>query len=72
MEFDPTLKVKEVAEILRVTPWQVYEMARQGRLPVVHVGRAVRIPRKEFTEWMSKGGEKAGRNTYAIRFLANH
>ncbi|NPV54677.1 MAG: helix-turn-helix domain-containing protein [Firmicutes bacterium] len=60
-----TLRVKEVAELLQVTPWQVYEMVKQGRIPAVHVGRAVRIPRKQFAEWVAKGGDRG--EHYVIR-----
>lgn len=39
-------KVKEYAELARVTPNAVYEMVRRGEVPFVRFGRAIRIPRE--------------------------
>jgi excisionase family DNA binding protein len=37
------LRVAEVAEILRLQPWAVYQMIRDGRLDAVRIGRTVRV-----------------------------
>ena len=39
-------KVKEYAELWRVTPNAVYEGVRRGEIPSVRMGRAIRIPRR--------------------------
>lgn len=50
---DPdVLKVEEVAGILRVSTWAVYERIKKGELRAVHVGRAVRVPRVALDEFM--------------------
>ena len=41
----PPYKVKEYAQLARVTPNAVYEMVRRGEVPAVRFGRAIRIPR---------------------------
>lgn len=55
------LTVKEAAKLLRVSDSKVYEMIRlfNGKLfPNVRLGKAVRIPRGEFIEWINAGGLK--------------
>lgn len=39
------LTVDELAEILRVSRWSVYERVRDGSLPALHLGRALRFSR---------------------------
>jgi excisionase family DNA binding protein len=39
------LTADEVAAWLGVSPWSAYDMARRGVLPVVRLGRLVRIQR---------------------------
>lgn len=41
----PFLTVKEVAALLRVGRWSVYEAVKSGEIKAIHVGRSVRIPR---------------------------
>ena len=41
------LKVEAAAELLKVTPETVYRWARRGILPVVKLGRVLRINRSE-------------------------
>lgn len=41
----PVLTAKEVAELFRVTPDQIYRLCRQKKLEHVRFGRWVRIPR---------------------------
>ncbi len=46
------LKAEEAAELLRIHPQTVYELARCGKLPALNAGRAVRIDRdKLFDEY---------------------
>ncbi|MGH7776551.1 MAG: helix-turn-helix domain-containing protein, partial [Candidatus Dormibacterales bacterium] len=38
------LRVEEAADRLSLGRSKVYELIREGRLPVVHIGRSVRVP----------------------------
>jgi excisionase family DNA binding protein len=42
----------EAAAVLGIGRSTVYELARTGALPVMHVGRAVRVPREAIEEWV--------------------
>ena len=33
----------ELAELLRISKWTVYELARSGRIPCIKIGRSVRF-----------------------------
>ncbi|MFA7481951.1 MAG: helix-turn-helix domain-containing protein [Vulcanimicrobiota bacterium] len=48
--------VKEIADILRVSDWSVYDAVRQGLLPSVRIGRKVRIEHAAFCAWVDQGG----------------
>jgi excisionase family DNA binding protein len=45
-EVKKPFKVKEYADLARVSPNAVYELVRRGELPAVRFGRAIRIPRE--------------------------
>lgn len=42
--------VQETASILRVTPWAVRAMVREGRIPYIRVGRRILVPLAEVLE----------------------
>lgn len=46
----------QVAAVLRVTPNRVYELVRSGLLPVVRLGRQVRIDSLALDKWIATGG----------------
>jgi excisionase family DNA binding protein len=50
------LRIPEVAEILAVSPQRAYELARKDLLPVVRVGRQVRVDPGRLEEWIANGG----------------
>lgn len=50
------LKANEVAQILRVKTARVYELARIGLIPCIHMGRQVRFDEAALKEWMAGGG----------------
>lgn len=50
------LTASEVAQMLQVTRNRVYELARSGRIPCVHIGRQVRFEESALREWMTRGG----------------
>jgi excisionase family DNA binding protein len=51
------LKASDVAERLQCSPFLVYELARDGRLPAVRIGRLVRF-REEDIETLMKAARK--------------
>ena len=53
-----TLKVREVAAILRCGRNQAYELIRDGQLRSVRIGRAIRVTREALDEF--KAGRVAG------------
>jgi excisionase family DNA binding protein len=50
------LTIKEVAEVLRVPLPRAYELAREGVLPIVRLGRQVRIDPIRLEEFVNTGG----------------
>lgn len=46
------LTVKEVAELLRLSPGTVYEWVVRDRIPSIRLGRAVRFLRSEIVRWL--------------------
>ncbi|WP_246946155.1 helix-turn-helix domain-containing protein [Bacillus pinisoli] len=52
------LKISEVAEILNVTLDRAYALARSGSIPVVYIGRQVRVEKEKLLEWIRGGGKK--------------
>lgn len=50
------LTVPEVAAILRVRTHRVYDLAKQGDLPAVKIGRQVRISRAALQAFIERGG----------------
>jgi excisionase family DNA binding protein len=48
------LRIPEVARALGIARSLAYEMARDGRLPAVHIGKAVRVPRRKLEEWIEE------------------
>ena len=54
------LRVPEVARTLGIARSLAYEMARDGRLPTVHIGKAVRIPRRRLEAWIEEQKDGPG------------
>ena len=55
------LRIPEAARALGIARSLAYEMARDGRLPVVHIGKAVRVPRRRLEEWIEDHAEGEAR-----------
>ena len=53
---DRFLTVREAGDILRLSIFSVYEMVRDGRLPAVRVGRAIRFRPETLEAWFAAGG----------------
>ena len=52
-----TLKVREAAEVLRISKSKVYELARTESFPAVRIGKRVVIPRDKLIQWMNAQAE---------------
>jgi excisionase family DNA binding protein len=52
----PMLTASEAGTLLRVRTPQVYALARDGVIPSVRVGRAVRFNRDRLIAWIEAGG----------------
>jgi len=55
----PMLTAPEAARFLRVRAPQIYALARDGTIPSVRVGRAVRFDRERLLRWIDGGGAVA-------------
>lgn len=44
--------VKEVAIILNIGMNKAYDMIHQNMIPVIKIGRTIRIPKKSFDTWL--------------------
>lgn len=52
------LTADEVADQTGLSKARVYELAREGDLPVVRLGRAVRFSERALAVWIESGGTK--------------
>lgn len=48
------LRVDEAARRLSLGRSKTYELVATGELPVVHIGRAVRIPAAALSDWVAR------------------
>jgi len=48
------LRITEVAALLGLGRSTVYELVQRGELPVIHVGRAVRVPAAALERWVER------------------
>jgi len=48
------LRPEEVAQILGIGRTKLYSMIRQGELPVLRIGRLVRIPQSQLDSWITE------------------
>ena len=51
------LRVSEVATILDLSESRVYDLCRRGILPVVRVGRQIRVDSQQIEEFIRTGGK---------------
>jgi len=61
MENSRLLKLEEVARRLGLARSRVYMMARLGDLPVVRIGRSIRVPEEALDKWIAEKTEHADR-----------
>lgn len=50
------LNIAEVAEVLGVKEHRVYALARSNLLPIVRIGRQIRVEEGRLQEWIDQGG----------------
>lgn len=60
---DLVYTVEEVADLLKIGRTLAWQMARDGRLPVLRLGRLVRVPAGALEEWAASCGRNCGRPT---------
>lgn len=46
------MRVRDAARELGLSVGRTYTLAREGRIPAIRQGKAVRIPRRSFEAWM--------------------
>jgi len=54
------LKANEVATLLGISRSQAYMLMAKGGLPVVRIGRSVRVPQAALAAWIRQNTESAG------------
>jgi excisionase family DNA binding protein len=54
------MRAEEVGRALGLGRSKAYELMTSGQLPVVRVGRALRVPRSALEEWVRKQTQPAG------------
>jgi putative molybdopterin biosynthesis protein len=50
------LTAQQVAVLLQVPTARVYQLAREGLIPTVRLGRQVRVSASALNEWIADGG----------------
>lgn len=56
----PLLTVVETAELLRLSPWRVYDLIRRGEIPSINLGRTLRVPRDLLLKRLGLGPPATG------------
>lgn len=54
MANDELLRAAEVGQLLGISTWSVWDLARKGLIPVVRIGRRVRFRRKSVERWLEQ------------------
>ena len=66
MDVPLLLTIKEVQDVTRLGRTKVYELMRDGQLPVVRIGRAIRVRREALEQWLASL-EEVGLDTWGHR-----
>lgn len=53
-ELPSVLKASDVSQFLRISPRYAYEIMERKDFPMIKIGRAKRVMREEFLDWISK------------------
>lgn len=54
---EPLIDAKEVARLLGISPWRVHQLARDGFIVPVRLGRSVRFDPRRLEEFIASGGK---------------
>jgi excisionase family DNA binding protein len=54
------LRISEVAALLDVRVQRAWEMGRHGILPIVRLGRQMRVDPDQLEAWLAAGGHPVG------------
>jgi excisionase family DNA binding protein len=49
-----TIPAKKAAELLGVSTWMLYELAKQRKVPHVRLGRMIRFRRTSLLAWLAE------------------
>ena len=52
------LKVEQVAQLLGVSAWSIYEAIKPREIPAIHVGRRILVPTHALRGWMSDSASR--------------
>jgi excisionase family DNA binding protein len=58
---------RDVARLLGLGRTKVFEMMARSELPVIRIGRCVRVPREALMEWIFSETRRPGRTSGGIR-----
>lgn len=61
------LCAEEVAKILSVSKWRVYDLIQDGLLPAVHLGKQVRVRPDVLEKWIEQGGSRLPDNSESAK-----
>ena len=56
-----TLTPSDISKILKLHPFTVTRLAREGKIPAFKVGGVWRIERATFERWIAKQGNHSGK-----------
>ncbi len=48
------LRAEEVAKVLRIGRTRTFELLGSGELPVIRIGRVVRVPKADLDRWIAE------------------
>lgn len=51
-EVPSVMTVAEAARLLKIARSEAYKLISQGEIPVIRLGKAIRIPRDPFLAWL--------------------
>lgn len=66
------LTIPQVSERLALPVSRVYELARQGKIPVVRVGKYVRVQAGQLTKWMKDHRDMGLDTKVSVKDTARH
>ena len=62
-----TVKVEEAARILGIGRQTAYELARQGKLPVLRLGKRLVVPKVALERMLAEAGEGTNNSSQEVK-----